>query len=57
MKKRHKIHHAWLIFAAYGVWFAIFSGIEEIFMGKLWKVMLSLLFGLVVYVLIEYPQK
>jgi len=43
----------WLVLAAYGVWFAIFSGLEEVFYGKLWKVVLSAIFGLLVYIAIE----
>ena len=57
MKKKHKAHHFWLILGVYGVWFALFSGIEEILMGKLWKVITSLLLGLVVYVFIESQEK
>lgn len=53
MKKKHKVHHLWLILAAYGVWFAVLSGIEEIFMGKYWKVILGIFFGIIVYLLIE----
>jgi len=53
MKKKHQFHHLWLILAAYGVWFAIFSGIEEVMSGKFWKVLVTLLFGIVAYIIIE----
>jgi len=56
MKKLH-IKHLWLILAAYGVWFALFSGIEEVLHGKYWKIFLSLLLGIVVYILIELKKK
>jgi hypothetical protein len=56
LKKRHKIHHLWLVFATYGVWFAIFSGLEEINHGKYWKVALSLLLGTATYFYIEYKS-
>ncbi len=52
MKKFH-IKHYWYILGAYGVWFAMFSGIEEISHGKYWKVILSLILGIVVYWIIE----
>lgn len=53
MKKRHHFHHLWLILASYGVWFAMLSGLEEITHGKYWKIVISLLFGIVTYWLIE----
>lgn len=56
MKKLH-VKHLWLVLAAYGVWFAIFSGLEEVARGKYWKVTISLLFGLVIYWLIETKFK
>lgn len=56
MKKLHP-KHIWLIFAAYGVWFAMFSGVEELFRGKYWKVAASLLLGFTIYYLIENKQK
>lgn len=52
MKKFHP-KHLWYILAAYGVWFAIFSGIEEVSNEKYWKVFTSLLFGLLIYYIIE----
>lgn len=52
MKKYH-LHHLWLIFCAYGVWFAIFSGLEEVLHGKYWKALLSLLLGIFTYIIIE----
>jgi len=52
MKKSHA-HHLWLILAAYGVWFAVFSGAEEIVSGKYWKALTSLALGIVVYMVIE----
>jgi len=53
MKKRHHFHHLWLILAAYGVWFAVFSGIEEVMSGNFWKVILALIFGVISYIIIE----
>lgn len=50
---RHRLHHFWLILAAYGVWFALFSSLEEVMNGKLWKAFLRLLFGAVTYLIIE----
>ena len=51
--KKHKLHHAWLILAAYGVWFAALSGGEEVARGKFWKAGLSLLLGVATYFIIE----
>jgi hypothetical protein len=48
------MHHAWLILGAYGVYFAIFSGLEEVLQGKFWKAGLSLLLGLFTYLFIEH---
>jgi hypothetical protein len=48
------MHHAWLILGAYGVYFALFSGLEEVSQGKFWKMGLSLLLGLLTYLFIEY---
>lgn len=56
MNKKHKVHHLWLIIAAYGVWFALFSGLEEMFNGKIWKIGTSLLLGLVIYLLVEFRK-
>ena len=52
MKKIH-LKHLWLVLAAYGVWFAMFSGIEEILNGKYWKVVVSLILGVIAYWVIE----
>ena len=54
MKKKHHFHHLWLILAAYGVYFAMFSGLEEIVHGKYWKVALSLALGTATYLYIEF---
>lgn len=54
MKKRNHFHHLWLILAAYGVWFAIFSGIEEMSHGKFWKAGLSFVLGVIVYLVVEF---
>ncbi len=51
--RKHKFHHLWLIIATYGVWFAVLSGVEEITHGKFWKVFLSLVLGVIVYIIIE----
>ncbi len=56
MRRLH-IKHLWLVLAAYGVWFAIFSGFEELLAGKFWKVSLALILGLFVYILIELTNK
>jgi hypothetical protein len=50
---KHKVHRFWLILAAYGVWFAVFSGLEELSQGKWWKIFLSLLLGIITYLIIE----
>lgn len=57
MKKKHHLHHVWLILGIYGIWFAIFSGLEEVVRGKAWKVLLSLLFGTIVYLFIEFKMR
>lgn len=54
MKKKHHAHRVWLILGAYGVWFALFSGIVEVFHGVYWKFLLSLLFGILTYAVIEF---
>ncbi|MEX0616253.1 MAG: hypothetical protein WD231_00400 [Candidatus Woykebacteria bacterium] len=48
-----KLKHLWLILAAYGVWFAILSGLVEASNGKYWKLVLSLVLGLLTYWVIE----
>ena len=55
--KKFKMQHVWLILGAYGVWFAIFSGLEEVGNGKYWKAGLSLLFGVFVYLMLEKRLK
>lgn len=57
MSKKHKVEHLWLILAAYGVWFAVLSGVEEISRGKLWKTTLSLVLGVITYLVIENKLK
>lgn len=47
----------WFILGAYGVWFAILSGSEEIFSGKYWKVIFAVVLGVVSYLLIERVSK
>jgi len=56
MKKFH-LKHLWYVLAAYGVWFAMFSGMEEISKGKYWKAIASLLLGVIVYWIIEEKLK
>ncbi len=56
MRKLHA-KHLWLILAAYGVWFAIFSGLEEIIIGKWWKVFISILLGIIIYIIFEVRDK
>lgn len=53
MKRKHHTHHLWLILGAYGVWFAIFSGIVEVLHGMYWKLLLSLLLGILTFVVVE----
>lgn len=53
MKNLH-LKHVWYALAAYGVWFAIFSGVEEVANGKYWKVALSFVLGIFVYWIIEF---
>lgn len=55
MRKKHQ--HLWLILGAYGVWFALFSGLEEVVNGKYWKFLLSLVLGLIFYWVIEIKEK
>lgn len=43
------LRHPWLVSGGYGVWFAVFSGLEEISTGKFWKVACSLILALLVY--------
>lgn len=50
---KHHLNHLWLIFAAYGVWFAVFSGLEEVNRGKFWKASLSLILGVAIYLILE----
>lgn len=57
MKHRHHIHHLWLVLAAYGVWFAVLSGMEEVSRGKYWKVIVGLFLGLCTYAAIELRHK
>jgi hypothetical protein len=52
-----KFHHIWLVFAAYGVWFAILSGSEEISHGKYWKAILALVLGFLSYLILEVKFK
>ncbi len=54
MDKRYTI---WLILGAYGVWFAVFSGLEEISHGKYWKPIMALIFGLITYWIVENRLK
>jgi len=56
MKKIH-FHHLWLILAAYAVWFAVLSGLEEVVNGKYWKAVYSLALGLIVWGIIESRHK
>jgi hypothetical protein len=39
----------WPFLGIYGVWFAIFSGIQEILAGVYWKAAASLVLALAVY--------
>ena len=55
--KDMKLKHIWLILAAYGVWFAILSGLEQVFVGNYWKFALSLILGVVTYWIIEQKLK
>ena len=57
MKKRHGLHHIWLIFATYGVYFAIFSGLQEVAKGIWWKFVLSLILGTATYFYIEWKMR
>jgi hypothetical protein len=50
---KFKTQYLWLIIAAYGVWFAVFSGFEEIMIGKYLKVIIALIFGIISYFIIE----
>ena len=50
MESEKRLHHAWPLLATYGVWFAIFSGLEEAASGKVWKLGLSLLLGVIIII-------
>jgi len=52
-----KIYPVWLILAAYGVWFAVLSGLEEMANGKYWKLPLALILGMVSYFWVEKQIK
>ena len=54
VKKKHNLHHLWFILGVYGVWFAMLSGMKEAARGKFWKVILSLILGIIVYLIIEF---
>lgn len=54
MNKKYLI---WLIFGAYGVWFAVLSGMEEMAAGKYWKVILALILGAISYWIFEHRIK
>lgn len=56
MKNFH-LKHIWLVLGVYGVWFAMFSGMEEVSHGKYWKVITSLLLGILTYYIIELKTK
>lgn len=45
--------HPWLILATYGVWFAIFSGIQEMISGSWLKSILALILGIITYIAIK----
>jgi hypothetical protein len=51
MKRANHLYRLWLVLGAYGVWFAIFSGLEKLGSGKWWKAGLSFALALAVYVL------
>jgi len=57
MKRSIYLQRLWLVFGAYGVWFAIFSGIEEISNGKYWKAGVSLVLALAIYFLMEVRRQ
>jgi hypothetical protein len=40
----------WAILGAYGIWFAVFSGGEELVNGKYWKVAACLILAVSVYI-------
>lgn len=47
----------WFILGAYGVWFAILSGSEELFSGKYWKVICAIILGIGSYLTIERTNR
>lgn len=47
----------WFILGAYGIWFAILSGTEEMISGKYWKIILALILGITSYLIIEKTRK
>lgn len=54
---KNRIYQIWLILAAYGVWFAVLSGLEEVGSGKYWKVGASMLLGIGAYFIVEKKLK
>jgi hypothetical protein len=55
--KKLGLKQLWLVLSAYGVWFAILSGMEEVLHDKYWKVAMSLFLGLLVYYIIEIRNR
>ncbi len=51
--KKQLVKHLWIILGAYGVWFALFSGFEEVARGKYWKVIASLACGFIIFIVTE----
>ncbi|MEK7185747.1 MAG: hypothetical protein AAB675_00070 [Patescibacteria group bacterium] len=52
-----KKYATWFILGAYGVWFAILSGTEEVISGKYWKIILALILGVISYLMIAKTKK
>jgi hypothetical protein len=46
MNKKYAI---WFILGAYGIYFAILSGVEEVLNGKYWKLIFAFILGLLSY--------
>jgi hypothetical protein len=47
----------WAILGVYGIWFAIFSGSEEVLSGKYWKVLASLALATIIALYIQKQPK
>jgi hypothetical protein len=50
----HIVKHVWLIIGTWAVFFAVFSAIEEVASGNLFKTVAALIFGTLTYLAIKH---